>query len=68
MIATLWNAIRTTKLQKQIANIQETTAKIAALPKIQELINVIDDIARVELSNFENQSKNNIENFKNFIS
>lgn len=64
MFFMLLNGLWTRKIQKQMANVQETNVKVAVLPKIQELINVIDDIARVELSSFENQSKNNIENFK----
>ncbi|MBU0529124.1 hypothetical protein KKF86_05125, partial [bacterium] len=64
MFFTLLNGLWTRKIQKQMANIQETNVKVAVLPKIQESINVLDDIARVDLSNFKNQSQKNIENFQ----
>lgn len=59
MFFTLLNGLWTRKIQYKIANIEETNIKISLIPQIQNILNILDKIASVDLTSFERQLDNN---------
>lgn len=63
MFFTLLNGWQTRKVQKQMADIQETNVKISLIPQIQNILNILDSIAHVDLTSFQGQLNKNRDYF-----